>query len=119
MIVWRIREDLEKPAGMYGINTGGIGPGLCIFEDYKEFISKCKTERECVTELSDWPRKGARDLATLIEEKQTLKPGDRSMPTMRADPGLVVIGSQPMENGLGIIGAHVDSPRLDLNRIPV
>ena len=90
-------------------------------EDYKEFISKCKTERECVTEFIRLAEeKGYRDLATLIEEKQALKPGDKVYANNAGKTlALFVIGSQPMENGLRIIGAHVDSPRLDLKQNPL
>ena len=106
-------EDLEKTYGyVWDKYTGEkLDQVFAFSEDYKEFISKCKTERECVAEFIRLAEeKGYRDLATLIEEKQALRPGDKVTP-MRARPGLIVIGSQPMENGLRIIGPH-DPPRL-------
>ena len=116
-------EDLEKTYGyVWDKYTGEkLDQVFAFSEDYKEFISKCKTERECVTEFIRLAEeKGYRDLATLIEEKQALKPGDKVYANNAGKTlALFVIGSQPMENGLRIIGAHVDSPRLDLKQNPL
>ena len=116
-------EDLEKTYGyVWDKYTGEkLDQVFAFSEDYKEFISKCKTERECVTEFIRLAEeKGYRDLATLIEEKQALKPGDKVYANNAGKTlALFVIGSQPMENGLRIIGAHVDSPRLELKQNPL
>ena len=116
-------EDLEKTYGyVWDKYTGEkLDQVFAFSEDYKEFISKCKTERECVAEFIRLAEeKGYRDLATLIEEKQALKPGDKVYANNAGKTlALFVIGSQPMENGLRIIGAHVDSPRLDLKQNPL
>ena len=116
-------EDLEKTYGyVWDKYTGEkLDQVFAFSEDYKEFISKCKTERECVTEFIRLAEeKGYRDLATLIEEKQALKPGDKVYANNAGKTlALFVIGSQPMENGMRIIGAHVDSPRLDLKQNPL
>ena len=116
-------EDLEKTYGyVWDKYTGEkLDQVFAFSEDYKEFISKCKTERECVTEFIRLAEeKGYRDLATLIEEKEVLKPGDKVYANNAGKTlALFVIGSQPMEKGLRIIGAHVDSPRLDLKQNPL
>ncbi|NLI60131.1 MAG: aminopeptidase [Clostridiales bacterium] len=90
-------------------------------EGYKDFISKCKTERECVAEFISLAQKnGYRDLATLIEQGQPLKAGDKVYASNAGKTlALFNIGSQAMEKGLRIIGAHVDSPRLDLKQNPL
>ncbi|NLJ65723.1 MAG: aminopeptidase [Clostridiales bacterium] len=116
-------EDLEKTYGyVWDKYTGEkLDQVFAFSEDYKEFISKCKTERECIAEFIRLAEeKGYRDLATLIEEKEVLKPGDKVYANNAGKTlALFVIGSQPMEKGLRIIGAHVDSPRLDLKQNPL
>lgn len=90
-------------------------------EDYKKFISDCKTERECVAALAAQAKAaGFEDLKSIIAEGKTLKTGDKvyaeNMGKMLA---LFVIGRQPLEKGMNILGAHIDSPRLDLKQVPV
>lgn len=90
-------------------------------EGYKKFISDCKTERECVTELvSQAKAAGFEDLKSIIESGKKIKTGDKiyaeNMGKMLA---LFVIGKQPLEKGMNILGAHIDSPRLDLKQNPL
>ena len=89
-------------------------------EGYKDFISKCKTERECVKEFIAMAEKnGFRDLETVIAEGGSVKPGDRLYTNnMGKTLALFVIGTQPLEKGMRILGAHIDSPRLDLKQNP-
>ncbi len=90
-------------------------------EGYKDFISKCKTERECVKEFIAMAEKnGFRDLETVIAEGGSVKPGDRLYTNnMGKTLALFVIGTQPLEKGMRILGAHIDSPRLDLKQNPL
>ena len=90
-------------------------------EGYKDFISKCKTERECVKEFIAMAEKnGFRDLETVIAEGGSVKPGDRLYANnMGKTLALFVIGTQPLEKGMRILGAHIDSPRLDLKQNPL
>ena len=99
----------------------GLDKIFSFSEDYKEFISKCKTERECVTEFIEMAEaKGYRDLATLMKNGESLKPGDKVYANNAGKTlALFVIGSQPMDRGLRIVGSHVDSPRLDLKQNPL
>ncbi|WP_075721351.1 aminopeptidase [Roseburia sp. 499] len=90
-------------------------------EGYKKFISDCKTERECVTELVAQAKSaGFENLDEIIASGKTLKTGDKvyaeNMGKMLA---LFVIGKQPLEKGMNILGAHIDSPRLDLKQNPL
>lgn len=90
-------------------------------EGYKEFISDCKTERECVTQtLKIAKENGFIDIKEVINENIKLKTGDRVFAN-NYDKGLAlfVIGKEPIENGMNILGAHIDSPRLDLKQNPV
>lgn len=88
---------------------------------YKDFMSKCKTERECVNEfiiLAE--KKGYKNLDTIIKENGTLKAGDKVyVNNMGKTLALFLIGSEPFEKGMKILGAHVDSPRLDLKQNPL
>ncbi|MEY8235807.1 aminopeptidase [Lachnospiraceae bacterium 66-29] len=90
-------------------------------EDYKKFISDCKTERECVTELiAQAQAAGFEDLKEVIAQGRKIQTGDKlyaeNMGKMLA---VFVIGRQPLEEGMNILGAHIDSPRLDLKQVPL
>ncbi|MDW8800405.1 aminopeptidase [Clostridium sp. A1-XYC3] len=88
---------------------------------YKEFVSKCKTERECVLEfIARAEKAGYKSLDAILKEKGTLKAGDKVYANkMDKSLALFVIGSNGFEQGLRILGAHVDSPRLDLKQNPL
>ena len=90
-------------------------------EDYKKFISACKTERECVTELEKRAR--AAGFISLEEARQTgrtLSPGTRIFcNNMGKEIAMFIVGVQPMENGMNILGAHLDSPRMDVKQNPL
>lgn len=90
-------------------------------EEYRKFISACKTERECTREfrrLAD--AAGFRDLEAVLAAGDTLQPGDRVYADNKGkNMALFIIGSEPMEKGMNILGAHIDSPRLDLKQNPL
>ena len=90
-------------------------------EGYKNFISKCKTERECVKEtIKIVEEKGYRNLDDIIKNNETLKSGDKVYANnMNKTIALFIIGEEPIENGMKILGAHIDSPRLDLKQNPL
>lgn len=88
---------------------------------YKEFMSRCKTERECITEMINMVRKaGYRDLDEITAQGIELKPGDKVYANnMGKTLAMYIVGQEPMEKGMRILGAHVDSPRLDLKQNPL
>ncbi len=88
---------------------------------YMAFLSKCKTERECVREAVSMAKKaGYKDLDEIIAKDKRLKPGDKVYAvTMGKTIALFNLGMEPFENGLNILGAHVDSPRLDVKQSPL
>lgn len=94
---------------------------FALSEGYKAYISKCKTERECVEEsIRMAEEKGYRNLEEIIAKKEVLKAGDKVYANnMGKTIALFVIGKQPLEAGMNILGAHVDSPRLDLKQNPL
>lgn len=90
-------------------------------KDYRGYISRCKTERECVAEaIVMAEEKGYRNLEEVIASGESLKPGDKIYAN-QMDKLLVLyhIGSKPLEQGMNILGAHVDSPRLDVKFNPL
>ena len=90
-------------------------------DDYKDFLDNGKTERECV----DWfvneaEKNGYIELSEAIKEGKRLSAGDRVYSVwMNKSMVLFEIGSDPFENGLNILGAHIDSPRLDIKQNPM
>lgn len=90
-------------------------------EDYRKFISYCKTERECVAWMVRKARNaGFKNLDDIVEAGTELKAGDKVYAdNMGKALALFVIGEEPMEKGMRILGAHVDSPRLDLKQNPL
>ncbi|MBQ7077152.1 MAG: aminopeptidase [Lachnospiraceae bacterium] len=90
-------------------------------EGYRKFISDCKTERESVDAIIEMAKKdGFKDLDEVIKKNTKLKAGDRVYANnMGKTLVLYVIGKEPLENGMNIVGAHLDSPRLDLKQNPM
>ena len=90
-------------------------------ERYREFLNNGKTERECVKQGVEMAKaRGYRDLADLIAAKEAVKPGDKLYSVcMDKAIMLFVMGEEPLEKGLNIVGAHIDSPRMDLKQNPL
>ena len=90
-------------------------------ERYRQFISRCKTERECVRDMVKIAEEnGYQNLDKLIAKNQKLEPGAKVYANYN-DKALAMfcLGAKPFEEGLNILGAHVDSPRLDLKPNPL
>ena len=89
--------------------------------NYIDFLSDCKTERECVKETVRQAReKGYKSLEEVIEKGQPLKQGDKVYAVcMNKTVALFNIGKIPMEQGMNILGAHIDSPRMDTKQNPL
>ncbi len=94
---------------------------FALADDYKNFISNCKTERECVKEaIQIAEANGYKNLETMIKEGTPLKAHDKVYANnMGKTLALFHIGKEPLANGMNILGAHVDSPRLDLKQVPL
>ena len=89
--------------------------------DYIKFISDCKTERECVEEsIRLAEAAGYKNLNDCIEAGTPLKAGDKVYANnMGKTLALFVVGTEPMEKGMHILGAHIDSPRIDVKQNPL
>lgn len=90
-------------------------------ENYRVFLSENKTERECVrTFVAQAKEAGFISLEEAVAKGSILKPGDKVYADhMGKSLALFVIGSAPISEGMNILGAHIDSPRLDLKQNPM
>ena len=90
-------------------------------EDYRAFLTACKTERECVSYMADRLQAGGyQKLSDVIRENRPLASGDKVYADMMGKALLIFqIGKRPVTEGMRILGAHIDSPRLDLKQRPL
>lgn len=110
----QLEQDLsQRKTHLYDIyDKQTIQSAFSFAEDYRTYLDNSKTEREAVNE-------GIRFLKTLgfadIAAKEKLKSGDKVYQSIRGK-GLMaaVIGEETLKNGFAVLGAHIDSPRLDL-----
>ncbi len=88
---------------------------------YKEFLDRGKTERECAAVTIEMAKAaGYKDLADIIQKDKKLKAGDKVYAVcMNKTLALFMIGKKNMENGMNILGAHIDSPRRDIKQNPL
>ncbi len=114
-----LKEKLfkKKESGWKSLNDSQKEEVFAVSKRYMDFLNVSKTEREFI--------KNARKLANEhgfkdIMEFESLKPGDKIYFVNREKSMyLAIIGENPIENGINIIGSHVDSPRLDLKPNPL
>ena len=92
---------------------------LCL--EYREFLDHGKTERECVDAIVNLAEQaGYRELESVIKSGESLRQGDRVYSVwMNKSIVLFQIGKQPMCQGMNVLGAHIDSPRLDVKQNPL
>ncbi len=90
-------------------------------EDYRQFISVNKTERECCATFVEMAEKaGFVSLESVIESGEKLNPGSKIYATTQNKTmAAFIIGKQPLSKGMRILGAHIDSPRVDLKQNPL
>ena len=86
-------------------------------EEYKDFLTASKTERECVkVSIKLAEANGFKELSTF----KSLQKGDKVYVTNKGKNfAAFVIGEKPIEAGLRVLGAHIDSPRLDVKQNPL
>ena len=92
-----------------------------ISAEYVKFLDNGKTERECVAQTVEMAKaKGYRNLNTVIANGEKLNPGDCVYSDFMGKALMLFkIGKQPIFKGLNIVGAHIDSPRIDLKQNPL
>ena len=112
---------MERPCAWKAYDDAATAELEELCSKYRAFISENKTERECVTasvELAE--AAGYVNLETAIAEGRALKAGDKVYAVNHNKSLMLVnLGTEPMERGMNILGAHVDSPRLDLKQNPL
>lgn len=98
--------------------AGQVGELNRLNDKYKACLDAGKTERECVKLAVLEAEKAG--YMRLEEAKAPLKPGDKIY-AVCMDKSIVLfhIGEQPLENGMNILGAHIDSPRIDVKQNPL
>lgn len=96
---------------------GNINDVMAFNEEYKKFITNGKTERLCVKQaIVAAEANGFKE----INSFKSLKTGDKVYVTNKdKNFAAFVIGKQPIENGLRVLGAHIDSPRIDVKQNPL
>ncbi len=89
--------------------------------DYIDFLNNCKTERECIDYIVNRIEKeGYRELSRIVKSNEKLTVGDKVYSVcMNKSICMFNIGELPLEDGLNILGAHIDSPRLDVKSNPL
>ena len=90
-------------------------------EHYRAFLNVGKTERECITEIvKQAEAAGYVNLEEIQAKKQSVKAGDKVYAVcMKKTIALFHIGTNPMDTGMNILGAHIDSPRMDIKQNPL
>ena len=90
-------------------------------QEYREFLDNGKTERECIdTIVNTIETAGYQELESLIKNGKKLKKGDKVYSVwMNKSIAMFQIGAKPLEEGMNILGAHIDSPRLDVKQKPL
>ena len=112
---------MERPNAWKGYGDDQLADLNRICEDYKSFISDNKTERECCAAAVELARAaGYEDLEERIASGAPLSAGDKVYAVNRGKTLMLVhLGTSPLTEGVNILGAHIDSPRLDVKQDPV
>ena len=112
---------MERENAWNGYETEELKKVDALNQEYRTFLNEGKTERECVKLAVKMAEEaGYRDLKEVIAQKETLKAGDKVYAVgMKKMISLFQIGKKPLEEGMAILGAHIDSPRLDIKQNPL
>ena len=111
---------MERPNAWKAYDEQDLESLEALSADYTEFISTCKTERECAARAVELARQaGYESLEERIAAGEPLKAGDKVWACCDGKTVMLVhLGTCPLEEGVNIIGSHIDSPRLDIKQNP-
>ncbi|MFA0816287.1 MAG: aminopeptidase [Anaerofustis sp.] len=115
-------KEIEKQLGYEKISAWTDKKKIeSLSEDYRAYLDDSKTERECVeTTIALAKQSGFSDLSEKIKSGERLKTNDKVYYNHQNKcVVLFVMGSSPLNKGLNITAAHIDSPRLDLKAVPL
>ena len=112
---------MERPNAWNHYKKNDLKKVERIAEEYRGFLDNGKTERECAAQaVAMLEKAGYTDLEEAIREGRRLKAGDKVYVNRMGKAVLIfLIGEAPLETGMNIVGAHIDSPRLDLKQNPL
>ncbi len=112
---------MERPNAWKRYTEGQLADLDAFCAKYTRFISENKTERECcASAIALAEEAGYVDLQTCVAEGRKLSAGDRVYASIRGKTLMLVeLGTAPLQEGLNILGAHIDSPRLDVKQNPL
>ena len=112
---------MERTNAWLGYTQEQLGELERINNLYKCCLDEGKTERECVkAAVRIAEEKGYRDLKDVIEKGEALRAGDKVYAVCMGKSILLFhMGEQPLEKGMNILGAHIDSPRIDVKQNPL
>ena len=112
---------MERPNAWKGYGEKDLAQLTEFCEGYRKFISENKTERECCStaiELAE--AHGYRPLEEAVKAGEKLSAGDKVYASVRGKSLMLIeLGTEPLEQGVNILGAHIDSPRLDVKQNPL
>jgi len=112
---------MERPNAWKTYNKTEMKKLEAVAAEYKDFLDHGKTERECAQlAIAALEKAGYVSLEKAIAAKRALKPGDKVYLNKMGKAVLTfLIGKKPLAEGMNIVGAHIDSPRLDLKQNPL
>ena len=112
---------MERVNAWNSYDPGMLKSCMDLADDYKDLLDNGKTERECIDRfVNEAEKNGYIELSEAIRNGKTLSAGDKVYSVwMNKSMVLFEIGSDPFEYGLNILGAHIDSPRLDIKQNPM
>lgn len=112
---------MERPNAWKSYDAASLAELEKLCGDYRAFISENKTERECVrASVALAEAAGYVNLDVAVASGRKLAAGDKVYAVSHNKTLMLVnLGSDPLEDGLSILGAHIDSPRLDLKQNPL
>lgn len=111
---------MERPVAWENYDQETMESVESMAKDYRVWLDHGKTERECVTEsIKIAEQNGYTSLESYISSSKKIKAGDKIYVNQMGKALMLFhIGKEPLVNGINIVGAHIDSPRLDLKQNP-
>ena len=112
---------MERKSAWEKYAEDGIAEVMAFAEEYRQFISANKIEREfAAASILRAEAAGYKPLTEVIAKGRKLKAGDKVWASARGKAVILVqIGTEPLTEGFAILGAHIDSPRLDVKQNPL
>ena len=111
---------MERPNAWKAYDENALKDLEAVSTRYRAFLDNGKTERECVQQAVEMAKAhGYTDLADAVKAGRRLNPGDK-LYSVCMDKSIMLfhLGQAPLEDGINVVGAHIDSPRIDVKQNP-